>query len=104
MASYLQVVAIITCAVLALLALLRRKPRRLPPGPRGWPIFGNSFNVPKQHPWITYSNWSKEYGELDLHLDDLVILTNSRCCRVGYNFPQSQRHALCRTQLSAGRE
>ncbi|KAJ3267536.1 hypothetical protein HK104_005792 [Borealophlyctis nickersoniae] len=39
----------------------RRPP--LPPGPRGWPIIGNLFDVGKL-PYLSYTKWSQEYGPL----------------------------------------
>ena len=34
----------------------------LPPGPRGYPIVGNLFDVPKKMPWKVFHEWSKSYG------------------------------------------
>jgi len=57
--------------ILAAIALLRkgkktRNPRRLPlpPGPKGWPIIGNLFDIPKGNAWETYAEWGKVYGKL----------------------------------------
>ncbi|RDB16524.1 O-methylsterigmatocystin oxidoreductase [Hypsizygus marmoreus] len=43
-------------------ALRTRLP--LPPGPRGWPIIGNLFDMPQDVPWRTFSHWGREYGEI----------------------------------------
>jgi len=36
----------------------------VPPGPSGWPIIGNLLDMPTGDPWITYSNWAKQYGNI----------------------------------------
>lgn len=38
----------------------RRLP--LPPGPKGWPIFGNIFDMPKEKVHITYMEMGQRYG------------------------------------------
>jgi len=42
----------------------RRSSYKLPPGPRGWPIIGNLFDMPHDYHWVTYSEWGKKYGPL----------------------------------------
>ena len=46
-------------------ALILRKTRStaLPPGPKGLPVIGNVFDMPKSHDWITFTEWNKRYGE-----------------------------------------
>lgn len=40
-----------------------------PPGPKGLPLIGNLFDVPKQHEWLTYAKWSRDFGTfLFVHL------------------------------------
>jgi hypothetical protein len=36
----------------------------LPPGPPPAPVVGNLFQVPKDRPWLTYTEWAKQYGRL----------------------------------------
>jgi hypothetical protein len=36
--------------------------RRLPPGPKPWPILGNLFDLPKSFPWAQYKKWADKYG------------------------------------------
>lgn len=39
--------------------------RHLPPGPRGWPIFGNSFQISfEKDPAPQLAKWTKEFGEI----------------------------------------
>ncbi|KAJ3548586.1 hypothetical protein NM688_g5274 [Phlebia brevispora] len=47
----------------------RRYKLQLPPGPKGWPIFGNSFDAPKEFEWLKYQQWSTEYDSPVIHLN-----------------------------------
>ena len=53
-------------AVVSLLWLIRRwrSTHKLPPGPKGWPIIGNLFDMPRDYAWLKYAEWGKIYGEL----------------------------------------
>lgn len=43
--------------------IMRRKSRLpLPPGPRGLPIIGNTFDIPSVNMAQTYLRWTKTYG------------------------------------------
>ena len=35
----------------------------LPPGPKGYPLFGNLFDMPVDKPWVVYDEWRKTYGK-----------------------------------------
>jgi hypothetical protein len=34
----------------------------LPPGPKGYPLIGNLFNMPVDKAWLVYDEWFKTYG------------------------------------------
>jgi hypothetical protein len=36
----------------------------LPPGPKGYPLIGNLFDMPVDKPWLVYDEWCKTYGKL----------------------------------------
>jgi hypothetical protein len=38
--------------------------RKVPPGPRGWPILGNALDL-REKQWLKFSEWRKTYGERD---------------------------------------
>ncbi|KAF8909745.1 cytochrome P450 [Gymnopilus junonius] len=46
--------------------VLNRYPRlsALPPGPAGFPIFGNAFQVPVKMPWFKFTKWAEEFGPI----------------------------------------
>jgi hypothetical protein len=35
----------------------------LPPGPKGYPLIGNLFDMPVYKPWLVYDKWRKTYGK-----------------------------------------
>ena len=37
-----------------------------PPGPKGIPIFGNEFQIPKDKQWLKFDEWSKKYGGISI--------------------------------------
>ncbi|PPR01466.1 hypothetical protein CVT24_001870 [Panaeolus cyanescens] len=44
----------------------KRNPNNLPypPGPKGYPLIGSLFDMPKGKPWLEYHEWSKTYGDM----------------------------------------
>jgi hypothetical protein len=66
---FLLISAVDTLAISLFLYLIvksrdRRRQEGLsyPPGPPSWPIIGNYFDMPKDKPWIAYTDMSKKYG------------------------------------------
>lgn len=49
--------------VLVLIAYWRKSTRNVlqPPGPKGYPLLGNIFDLPRVKAWITYANWEHLY-------------------------------------------
>lgn len=71
----LAVLAIVFCQ------WLLRRGRPLPPGPKGWPIIGNinAMGESKQHTWLRYAAWAREYGDI-IHLQvfgNSTVILNS---------------------------
>lgn len=45
----------------------RRGGLPLPPGPRGFlPFVGNIGSMPADYQWLTYAEWAKQYGQLQI--------------------------------------
>ncbi|KAG9218442.1 hypothetical protein CCMSSC00406_0007957 [Pleurotus cornucopiae] len=68
--------------VLALVGLKRWRRTRLPfpPGPSGYPIIGNLFDMPSELQWAKYLEWSKRYNSDAIYLDVIgspIIVLNS---------------------------
>lgn len=34
---------------------------RSPPGPKGYPIIGNVWDIPRERAWLTYAEWAERY-------------------------------------------
>ena len=99
----------IALCVLFLCYLVSRKkrlvknPKRLPlpPGPPGWPIIGNLFDISNSWLWLSYSSMAQKYGRsLSAHFcvapHDIVskaTLSTSRYYhRILSSFPQWKRY------------
>lgn len=59
---------------LALLRWFKRVPSSslslpLPPGPKGYPIIGNVFDIPVSLQWKTFFEWSNIYGAFNALVD-----------------------------------
>ena len=46
----------------------------LPPGPKGYPLIGNLFDMPVYKPWIVYDEWRKTYGKIFIIINCLSSL------------------------------
>ncbi|PPQ92712.1 hypothetical protein CVT25_014019 [Psilocybe cyanescens] len=59
------------CTLAVCIYLWQRRPRtsRLPPGPKGYPLFGNVWDIPHDHSWLTYAKWAKKYNSDVIHLN-----------------------------------
>ena len=61
---YILVLVSSIAAFLAIRDYQRRQGLPYPPGPRPLPLVGNLFDIPKEFSWLTYSRFSKKYGNV----------------------------------------
>ena len=55
----------------------RRAERRLlPPGPDGYPLIGNLFDIPTEKGWVTYASMGYKYGTSCALSGAALILTS----------------------------
>ncbi|KAK0500241.1 cytochrome P450 [Armillaria luteobubalina] len=84
MNSSLQPATLAFCILLSCyLFYLSRHRRRvpLPPGPPGFPLLGNLWDVPAEYPWVTYARWTVTFGDvfyLDTPGNPTVVLNSSQ--------------------------
>ncbi|KAF5321938.1 hypothetical protein D9619_001235 [Psilocybe cf. subviscida] len=56
----------------------------LPPGPKGWPLIGNVFDMPMSRGWEVYHKWCKELGTGLLYLNatgtKIIVLDTYEDC------------------------
>ncbi|KAL4071144.1 cytochrome P450 [Scleroderma yunnanense] len=59
--------------------VFKRSTPPLPPGPEPLPILGNLYDLPTEKPCITYTEWSKKFGDIvHIHVfGQHIILINS---------------------------
>lgn len=63
MAPLLLVVLAFAAVWLAQTLLLRTKRKLpLPPGPKPLPLIGNVLDMPREHEWLAFTEWGRQYG------------------------------------------
>ncbi|KAG1785833.1 cytochrome P450 [Suillus plorans] len=78
----LALIALVSFVVVQSLQKKRHtKKHPLPPGPPPLPFIGNVIGIDPDHPWLAYSRWGTEYGEIvytRLFSQDIVIINSER--------------------------
>lgn len=62
-----QLVIIVVVVFLIYCFSKTRQRLRSLPGPRGWPILGNIFDIPTEYQWKTFAQWGEKYGKPTAH-------------------------------------
>ncbi|ESK85428.1 cytochrome p450 [Moniliophthora roreri MCA 2997] len=58
-----------------------KHPGNLPPGPKGYPIVGNLFQLDVDRPWHSLLEWKKTYGDIvyiRLFNQDVIVLNSAK--------------------------
>ncbi len=63
-------------AIVVVTVLILPKRQNSPPGPPGWPIIGNIFDLPTKESWKVYLDWSKHYGT---HTAPVIFSALQKC-------------------------
>jgi len=78
----LALIALVSFVVVQSLQKKRdTKKHPLPPGPAPLPFVGNVIGIDPDHPWLAYTRWGTEYGEIvysRLFSQDIVIINSER--------------------------
>ncbi len=61
--GFFSIGAILGLFVLFTARYLASPYRKLPPGPRGYPIIGNLHEIRVGQQWLKFAEWQKTYGE-----------------------------------------
>jgi hypothetical protein len=55
-------VLVLILSLIPLYWFSKRSRLQLPPGPKGWPLIGNLFDMPTVNFAKTYTEWAQKYG------------------------------------------
>lgn len=82
--------------------LLRsRRSSALPPGPAGWPVIGNLFQISSEKNWEDFAALGRKYGSHFPSPYKSFLQTLPTYCR-GYLIDKHAGDTLCRSQLVQG--
>ena len=59
----LEILLVALASFIAAAAWRTSRRRRLPPGPKRWPLLGSFLSFPRHHVYDAFSRWQKVYGE-----------------------------------------
>lgn len=75
-----DILLVLLALVLALAGRYRWRTTKLPlpPGPKGYPIVGNLFDMPFKEQWVRYCDWCKQYSKWLSYLVEPSINTRAQ--------------------------
>lgn len=53
---------LVSVSVYSLVQYHRSPWRKVPPGPKGWPLIGNALDLGGSHLWLKFTKWRETYG------------------------------------------
>ncbi|KAF7790630.1 hypothetical protein EIP86_001586 [Pleurotus ostreatoroseus] len=102
---------ILAVLIVSYTAASSRTQRCMPPGPKGWPVFGNAFQIPTKLPFLQFDEWAKRYGpivSLNAMGQRIVVLNDFKSVmdlfgvyRVPCVYSKSTLYSLYRGKLTA---
>jgi hypothetical protein len=69
---------VLICVGLAVGIISKWNRKVRPPGPPGYPIIGNVFDMPSAHECYTFAEWRSTYGKNNFHSTIICRLMNAR--------------------------
>ncbi|PPQ82698.1 hypothetical protein CVT24_004307 [Panaeolus cyanescens] len=81
---YGSISAVLALVFFSIVQKRKSESRRIPPGPRGLPLFGNALQMPKETPWLTFAEWSKIYGDvfyINVFGTSVIILNSMKAAK-----------------------
>ena len=77
----LEFVGLVVCTFFLLKFVLRKNKLHGIPGPKGWPVLGNTLQVDMEKPHVTLLEWAKKYGsvyKINLAGTDTIIAVGTQ--------------------------
>lgn len=88
----------ILAVAIATKVFLSRKKFPLPPGPKGLPVLGNLYDLPRSHGCLVYERWGREFSTVIIHLS-LCAPNSHSVPRFGRDSSQASEHLRYYCQL-----
>jgi len=60
---FLDVIGATVAIILAIRIWAKKNTAHCPPGPKGYPIIGNLFDIPSTQEWLAFAELGDKYGE-----------------------------------------
>ena len=82
------ILVVVALGTMVLWKLTGGKKYRLPPGPPGLPFFGNIFQLDKDSPQGTITDWADQYGDvMKIKVDARLLIFCYNACIASNKYP-----------------